>query len=126
MKIFLDEMMTMVGQTNSSKGWHDRLYTLMEAGDAVGTAEHVVSKLALVTTEVAEAIEEVRILEGFEYDRVYYSEEGKPEGVAVEIADTVIRLLDLCYQLDIPLVDVMLEKLAYNDTRPHKHGGKAL
>lgn len=46
----------------------------------------------------------------------------KPEGVAVELADAVIRIADLCGYLGIDLDTVISEKMAYNETRPFKHG----
>ena len=46
----------------------------------------------------------------------------KPEGVAVELADAVIRIADLCGHLGIDLDAVIAEKMAYNADRPYKHG----
>lgn len=46
----------------------------------------------------------------------------KPEGVAVELADAVIRIADLCGHLGIDLDAVIEEKMAYNAERPYKHG----
>lgn len=39
-----------------------------------------------------------------------------------EIADTIIRLLDLCGYLDIDIESHIKTKLEYNKTRPYKHG----
>jgi len=41
-----------------------------------------------------------------------------------EIADTLIRILDLCGQMDIDIEYFINEKLKYNKTRPYKHGNK--
>lgn len=49
---------------------------------------------------------------------------GKPEGIASEFADVIIRILDTCHTLEIPIVEALLRKAAYNDTRPYRHGGK--
>lgn len=46
----------------------------------------------------------------------------KPEGVAVELADAVIRIADLCGHLGIDLDAVIREKMTYNEGRPYKHG----
>lgn len=46
----------------------------------------------------------------------------KPEGVAVELADAVIRIADLCGHLGIDLEAAIDLKMAYNETRPFKHG----
>ena len=49
---------------------------------------------------------------------------GKPEGLASEFADVLIRIFDTCAALDIPLTDALMEKHEYNSTRSHRHGGK--
>ena len=47
-----------------------------------------------------------------------------PDGAAIEGADLVIRLLDTAYSAQWPLGEAMLAKMAFNETRPYKHGGK--
>lgn len=49
---------------------------------------------------------------------------GKPCGIASEFADVIIRILDTCRTLDIPIEQALLDKAAYNITRPYRHGGK--
>lgn len=46
----------------------------------------------------------------------------KPEGVAVELADALIRILDIMHSLDVDIDAIVAEKMAYNATRPVKHG----
>jgi NTP pyrophosphatase (non-canonical NTP hydrolase) len=48
----------------------------------------------------------------------------KPEGVASELADIVIRVGDLAARLGIDLGRAVEEKHAYNETRALRHGGK--
>jgi NTP pyrophosphatase (non-canonical NTP hydrolase) len=48
----------------------------------------------------------------------------KPEGVGSEFADIFIRLLDNCAAYGIDLEAEYERKIAYNRTRPVKHGGK--
>lgn len=48
----------------------------------------------------------------------------KPLGVAIEAADVLIRLLDTCERLDVNLAEAYRLKVAYNRTRPYRHGGK--
>ena len=48
----------------------------------------------------------------------------KPEGAAVELADAVIRIADLCGHLGIDLEEVIEIKMAYNEGRPYNHGKK--
>ena len=87
--------------------------------------QHVkLARLWLIASEVFEAIETV--IEGKDAQApVYYtSTEGKPEGLGVELADIAIRLLDFCEAYQIPLESYMLLKHTYNESRPHRHGGK--
>lgn len=53
-------------------------------------------------------------------------DKGKPLGVASEAADVLIRLLDTCGRYNINLLEETTRKLAYNEMRGWKHGGKAM
>lgn len=48
----------------------------------------------------------------------------KPEGEIVELVDAVIRLFDILGSYDVNVEEIILEKLAYNASRGHKHGKK--
>ena len=72
----------------------------------------------LIVSELAEAVEEER--EGRE--DMWYGDDGKPEGVDVELVDALIRLLDLLGSRFVDVDLVMREKRAYNRSRPKKHG----
>ncbi len=50
--------------------------------------------------------------------------EGKPEGIAVELADCIIRILDYCGHAGIDIEAVIAAKHEYNKTRPYRHGNK--
>lgn len=52
--------------------------------------------------------------------------EKKPEGIAVELADCIIRILDYLGKEGVDVEAVLAEKHAYNKTRPYRHGGKVL
>jgi NTP pyrophosphatase (non-canonical NTP hydrolase) len=73
----------------------------------------------LIVSELSEALEEYRA--HHEINEIYYVN-GKAEGVPVELADAVIRILDACGQYGVDLEAVIREKHAYNLTRPYKHG----
>jgi len=79
---------------------------------------------ALFHTEISEAFEEHR--NGHGLTEVYQNEDkpGKWEGVPVELADLVIRVLDFAEWAGIDLQEVMARKHAYNLTRSYRHGGK--
>lgn len=75
-------------------------------------------KLALVHSEVSEALEALR--EG--NIRVESKSGGKPEGLGSELADIIIRVLDLAAYFDLNIQQLVLTKMHYNETRPYKHG----
>ena len=49
---------------------------------------------------------------------------GKPQGIAVELADCIIRILDYCGRAGIDIEEAINKKHEYNKSRPHRHGGK--
>lgn len=92
--------------------------------------------LMLIVSELAEALEEARAgdkMNGRISCMHYYSGGGyvadaptncckKPEGIAVEVADALIRILDWCGHEGIDIERIVREKHEYNKTRPYKHG----
>lgn len=117
----LDEITKRVVQINKDNGWSDDV-------PEVGTPEFtnwLITKLALVMTEIAEGIEEVR--KGIDPTETYYLTDSptKPEGLGSELADAVIRSIHLAYLVGIDLPSNIDEKLTYNATRGYRHGGKA-
>jgi hypothetical protein len=90
-------------------------------------------KLLMIVTEIAEATEAYRVA-GLDS---WTSEGGKPEGFMSELADIYIRLGDLVviaysealrtHPKDFKLfLEELRLKMAYNKTRPYRHGNKAL
>lgn len=60
---------------------------------------------------------------GKAYDCVYCTD-GKPEGVAVEMIDCMIRILDWCGAEGVNVDALLALKHEYNKSRPYKHGKK--
>ena len=75
-------------------------------------------KLALIHSEVSEALEDYR--DGAMVTTV--EEKGKPVGFPSELADIVIRVCDLAGALEIDLDAEIARKMRHNAGRPRKHG----
>ena len=100
-------------KTAVDKGWWDQ----------PDNPDSVPAKLALVHSEVSEALEEYR--NGKPLSEIYFREsDGKPEGFVVELADVVIRIADLCGRYGLDLETAIDIKAKFNDSRPYRHGNK--
>lgn len=92
---------------------------------------------ALMMCEIAEAIEEYRdnkpavyfddcgnIKEMKSDELIVVASSQKPEGVLIELADCVIRIMDFCASKDWDLEQAINIKHNFNRTRPVRHGNK--
>lgn len=90
--------------------------------------------LALIHSEVSEVLEDWRKgrpLNEILWTVEYYLEgpsageviRNKPDGIPIEFADIIIRVLDLCAAYNIDIETAIKEKIAFNKDRPYRHGG---
>ena len=117
----LDELVKEAHAASRSKGWYD----------PPNDVRNIPELLALIHSEVSEALEAYRTDFLLKPNDCAWHEVGaepqhgkKPDGFGIEIADIVIRIGDLCGYLGIDLDHAVRRKMAYNETRQYRHGGK--
>ena len=132
----INELAKEVHENAVAHGWWEKPPTLPEA-------------LCLIHAELSEALEEYREGNPLIYgtcalaaedckfsgvcDRVGRPGEGegidgpcKPEGIAVELADVILRTLDLMAALGVGVDAVVMAKHKYNLGREYRHGDKTV
>ena len=115
------------------ESWHDP-----EVDATVG------DRIALMHSQLSEVLEEYRnnqpldriycklhigpVVEESDWghDEISFQNNQKPEGVPIELADVLIRIEDFCGKHGIDLERAVAIKLAFNKTRPRRHGGKKI
>jgi NTP pyrophosphatase (non-canonical NTP hydrolase) len=107
----IQELVQQSYTTALEKGWWDKEINFGE-------------KLMLMVTELAEVMEEYRRDGLSTASMLVIDATHKPEGIAVELADLLIRVADVCGHYNIPLEEALRLKLEYNKTRSYRHGGK--
>jgi len=116
----LNKLASEIFTNNVAVGWwsEEDLF-FMKQKDKSGkynkvTATLIASKLALVHSEISEALEGMR--KGLMDDHLRY----RPM-IEVELADAIIRILDLCGYLSLDIEGAVKEKFEYNkDREDHK------
>lgn len=83
----------------------------------------MITSLALITTEIAEAIEAVRKFP--DWNNQPSEHVLSITALEEELADAVIRIRDLCGGLGIDLEAVVAAKMQFNLKREHMHGKSA-
>ena len=102
----LNDLSQIIYSDNQKKGFWD---------DFEDTDTCLLSKHALIHSEISEASEAVRKPHKDEHCPQFNNH-------TIELADAIIRILDLCGACSIDIGGAVLAKLKYNKTRPYKHG----
>lgn len=107
----LNKLAQEIHENAVNHGWYDEPRTFGEI-------------MVLCHSEISEAVEEYRA--GHSVREIRRDVSGKPEGVPIELADTIIRLLDACGYYDIDIEKAVRDKHEYNKSRSYRHGGKVI
>ena len=113
----INEFAKMVHENAVAHGWWDEPRSGAEI-------------IALCHSELSESLEEMRNGMPKEYVNIggnVVTETAlfgtrKTEGVAVELCDCIIRILDYLEELGVDVESVLMRKHLYNKSRPYKHG----
>ena len=107
----IDELKKVIYANAEAKGFWD-----FEKVTGISLGVVIATKLALVHSELSEALEAIRTkkttddkLPGF-------------DPLTVEIADTIIRLLDICGRYNLDIAEAILTKHGFNTARERLHG----
>ena len=115
----IETLQRKIHQGNVDAGWWTDLDTLQSLAEECRIRTRfgkalVAEKLVLIHSEISEAMEAAR--KNLKDDKLPHR-----SGVEVELADAVIRILDLAGALQLDLAGAIQEKLIFNSTRPdHK------
>ena len=104
--------MTESHQISKSKGWWEN------------PDKNVGELLALIHSEISEALEVYRDYGVEGLNKTWLEPDGKPEGFTIELADAMIRIADLCGGFGLNLEEAIETKMSFNESRPYRHGGK--
>lgn len=104
---YINDLCDRANKNAKSKGFWDDCGSV----DVFDSTNLILAKLALIGTEVSEAVEAVR-----NNDRKNFEE---------ELADIIIRTADLARANDVDLEAQIEQKMIKNESRPSTHGKRA-
>jgi NTP pyrophosphatase (non-canonical NTP hydrolase) len=124
-KLNLNQLASQIHEDNVAKGFYEGPAKLAELVNQHGTDEDRdalkklfgAQRIALMHSELSEGLEGHR--KDLQDDHLSHR-----TSFEVELADTLIRILDACGHYNIDIQGAVEEKLNYNRSRPYKHGKK--
>lgn len=126
----LEALQEDIHETAVSKGWwkeHDNLRKLIqdhgeqyELSSDFADDMYVFARALLIVSEVSEGIEARRNKNAPDDKLPQF------DGLSVELADAIIRVLDLGHRFNLQVPEAIIEKMRYNKGRSYKHGGKSI
>ncbi len=112
-EMVLDDIANEAYQTAKDRGWFD-----LSKGPVASFGESI----AMIHSELSEALEEYR--KGYSPGEEWLVDGNKPMGVPSELADVLIRTLNLARSENVMIGRAVVQKMLYNITRSTRHGGK--
>jgi NTP pyrophosphatase (non-canonical NTP hydrolase) len=108
----LNELQKKIYDINSANGWHEK-------DPQFESPEEFFRFICNCHSEISESFEEYKNNRG-----EHYYTDGKPQGLAVELADVIIYILDYAAGRGFDMDKIINEKIEYNATRGYRHGNK--
>lgn len=107
------------GYPGTVNGWAQYIHEWAVSKGWWETERNFGETLALMHSELSESMEAWRKDE----PDFWLKDAVKPEGVATELVDCMIRIMDTLAQRGVNIQAILEAKMAYNYKRPYRHGG---
>lgn len=120
----IDDLAALVHGMACDKGWWDDV--AFGPSGMLPSVDQIAGKLLMVHAEVSEAAEELRRTPLNCINDEKFEDFDKPAGFGIELADIIIRVLDLSRAMGINISEVLAKKIIYNRYRGYRHGGLAV